>query len=153
MLGEKIYDPLRTESNHVELDGLKLLPIETTFNAEKFTRQTFIPELNFTFLNQNISARNLDGYEIHSGISSGQVSAVSCRGNIFGTYIHGIFDNDDFRRKVLNAVRLNKHLPPLESTRNVRAEKQKNYERLAKIVRESLNMTLLKEIMNQPLKC
>lgn len=148
MLGEKIFDPLNTESNHTELDGLKLLPIETTFNAEKFTRQVFIPELNFTFLNQNISAKNLDGYEIHSGISSGQWSGVRSQGNVFGTYIHGIFDNDDFRRKFLNAVRLNKNLPPLESTRNVRAEKQKNYERLARIVRESLNMNLLRKIMN-----
>ncbi|MBR4904005.1 MAG: cobyric acid synthase, partial [Selenomonadaceae bacterium] len=76
MLGEKIFDPLHTESNHTELDGLKLLPIETTFNAEKFTRQVFIPELNLTFLNQNISAKNLEGYEIHSGISSGQGSGV-----------------------------------------------------------------------------
>jgi adenosylcobyric acid synthase len=148
MLGEKIFDPLNTESNHTELDGLKLLPIETTFNAEKFTRQVFIPELNFTFLNQNISAKNLDGYEIHSGISSGQWQVISGQRNVFGTYIHGIFDNDDFRRKFLNAIRLNKNLPPLESTRNVRAEKQKNYERLARIVRESLNMNLLRKIMN-----
>ena len=148
MLGEKIFDPLNTESNHSELDGLKLLPIETTFNAEKFTRQVFITELNFTFLNQNISAKNLDGYEIHSGESNLRGQKIISDKNIFGTYIHGIFDNDDFRRKFLNAVRLNKNLPPLESTRNVRAEKQKNYERLARIVRESLNMNLLRKIMN-----
>ncbi|MBQ6298596.1 MAG: cobyric acid synthase [Selenomonadaceae bacterium] len=149
MLGEKIFDPLKTESNYVELDGLKLLPIETTFTAEKFTRQIFMPELNFTFLNQNISAKNLEGYEIHSGESNLRGQKIISDKNIFGTYVHGIFDNDDFRRKFLNAVRLKKNLPPLTSTRNVRAEKQKNYERLANIVRQSLNMDLLEKIISQ----
>ena len=147
MLGIKIFDPLKTESAHAELDGLKLLPIETTFTAEKFTRQIFIPELNFTFLNQKISAQNLDGYEIHSGESNLRGEKIICAGNIFGTYVHGIFDNDDFRRKFLNTVRHKKNLPPLESTRNVRAEKQKNYERLAKIVRENLDMNRLEKMM------
>ena len=68
-------------------------------------------------------------------------------GNILGTYVHGIFDNDDFRRQILNAIRLKKHLEPLQNTRNVRAEKQRNYERLAKIVRENLNMKLLRSII------
>ena len=149
MLGRKIFDPLRTESNHAELDGLNLLPIETTFNAEKFTRQVTLPEVDFKFLGSRIASKNLDGYEIHSGISSGQQLVVSGQGNIFGTYVHGIFDNDDFRRKFLNAVRLTKNLEPLESVRNVAAEKQKNYERLAKIVRESLNMDLLEKIMSK----
>ncbi len=148
MLGRKIFDPLRAESNHVELDGLNLLPIETTFNAEKFTRQVTLPEVDFNFLGSRIASKNLDGYEIHSGISSGQRLVVSGQGNIFGTYVHGIFDNDDFRRKFLNAVRLTKNFEPLESVRNVASEKQKNYERLAKIVRENLNMNLLKAIMN-----
>ncbi len=149
MLGRKIFDPLRTESTYIELDGLNLLPISTTFNAEKFTRQISIPELNFTFLNQNISAKNLDGYEIHSGESNLRGEKVITAGNVFGTYVHGIFDNDNFRRQFLNAVRLNKNLPPLQSTRNVRAEKQKNYERLAKIVRDSLNMDLIRKIMSK----
>ena len=152
MLGEKIFDPLQTESNHTELDGLKLLPIETTFNAEKFTRQVTIDKVDFNFLSCQICAENLDGYEIHSGESNLRGQKIISNKNIFGTYVHGIFDNDDFRRQFLNAVRLKKNLPPLTSTRNVRAEKQRNYERLAKIVRESLNMDLLKEIMQYPSK-
>ncbi len=148
MLGRKIFDPLRTESNHAELDGLNLLPIETTFNAEKFTRQVTLPEVDFNFLGSRIASKNLDGYEIHSGESNLRGQKIISSGNIFGTYVHGIFDNDDFRRQFLNAVRLTKNLEPLEAVRNVAAEKQKNYERLAKIVRESLNMDLLKAIMS-----
>ena len=145
MLGEKIFDPLQTESNHAELDGLKLLPIETTFTAEKFTRQVTI-SVDFEFLGSRITSENLDGYEIHAGKSNIDKKIIAA-GNIFGTYVHGIFDNDDFRRKFLNAVRLKKNLPPLTSTRNVRAEKQKNYERLANVVRKSLNMDLLEKII------
>ena len=152
MLGEKIFDPLKTESNHAELDGLKLLPIETTFNAEKFTRQVTLPEIDFEFLGSRIASKNLDGYEIHAGMTKKNHCALRIThyalNNVFGTYVHGIFDNDDFRRKFLNAVRLKKNLPPLESTRNLRAEKQKNYERLAKIVRENLDMDLLKKIIS-----
>ncbi len=146
MLGTKIFDPLQTESNHVELDGLSLLPIETTFTAEKFTRQVNF-DVDFDFLGEKISGTNLDGYEIHSGQSTVDEKILS-RGNVLGTYVHGIFDNDDFRRKFLNAVRRKKNLPPLESMRNVRAEKQQNYDRLAKIVRDNLNMELLEKIMS-----
>ncbi|MBQ4404305.1 MAG: cobyric acid synthase [Selenomonadaceae bacterium] len=147
MLGEKIFDPLKTESNHIELDGLKLLPIETTFSAEKFTRQVTLPEIDFNFLGSRIVSENLAGYEIHAGESNLGDKKFIVNKNVFGTYVHGIFDNDDFRRKFLNAVRRKKNLPPLESTRNVQAEKQKNYDRLANVVRESLNMTLLEKIM------
>lgn len=146
MLGAKIFDPLRTESNHAELDGLSLLPLETTFTAEKFTRQVTLPAVDFEFLGSRIVSANLDGYEIHSGQSTVAEKILS-RGNVLGTYVHGIFDNDDFRRKFLNAVRRTKNLPPLNSTRNVRAERQQNYDRLARIVRDSLNMDLLAEIM------
>lgn len=149
MLGEKIFDPLQTESNFTELDGLKLLPIETTFSAEKFTRQITISEENFIFMGEKISAKDLEGYEIHSGVTKNlEGKKIITSKNILGTYVHGIFDNDKFRRDILNLIRRKKNLPPLEITRNISAEKQKNYERLAKIVRENLNMDLLKKILS-----
>ena len=147
MLGEKIFDPLKTESVHAELDGLDLLPIETTFAADKFTRQVTLPEIDFEFLGSRIVGKNLDGYEIHAGDSNLRGQKIISAGNVMGTYVHGIFDNDDFRRKFLNAVRLKKNLEPLPATRNLHAERQKNYERLARIVRENLNMELLEKIM------
>lgn len=147
MLGGKLFDPLRTESNHTKLDGLGLLPIETTFTAEKFTRQVTLPAIDFEFLGLRIVSANLDGYEIHSGESNLNGQKIIAAGNVFGTYVHGIFDNDDFRRQFLNAVRRKKGLDPLNSTRNVRAEKQQNYDRLARIVRDSLNMDLLEKIL------
>lgn len=151
MLGEKLFDPAKTESNFTELEGLKLLPIETTFTAEKFTKQITIPAVDFDFLGTKIFAENLEGYEIHSGRwKDGKMDRwIVSSENVFGTYVHGIFDNDNFRRQILNAIRRKKNLPALEVTKNFKAEKQKNYERLAKIVRENLNMQLLKKIMSE----
>ena len=146
MLGDKIFDPLCTESNHTELDGLNLLPIETTFTADKFTRQVRL-DVDFEFLGSRIISRDLDGYEIHAGDSNLRGEKIIAAGNVFGTYVHGIFDNDDFRRQILNAVRRKKGLEPLASTRNVRAEKQKSFDRLARVVRDALNMKLLEEIL------
>ncbi len=148
MLGSKIFDPLHTESDNDEVEGLGLLPLTTTFAADKFTRQVTITDIAFDFLNTHITGKNLDGYEIHSGITEGLDNRkIVTAKNILGTYVHGIFDNDDFRRQILNAVRLRKKLQPIKNTRNVRAEKQRNYERLAKIVRENLNMDFLANLL------
>ena len=146
MLGRKLFDPLQTESSYVELDGLNLLPFETTFAENKFTRQVTV-DADFEFLGSKICAKNLQGYEIHSGVTNLGGEKFIATGNVFGTYVHGIFDNDNFRRQILNAIRRKKNLPPLEVTKNFKADKQKNYERLAKIVRENLNLELLKKIM------
>ncbi len=146
MLGRKIFDPARTESAHVELDGLNLLPLETTFAAEKFTSQVTL-DADFNFLGSRIRAENLVGYEIHAGVTNIAEKIVAAE-NVLGTYVHGIFDDDSFRRQIVNAVRRKKNLPPLEVTRNLRAERQKNYERLARIVRENLNMDLLRKILS-----
>ena len=147
MLGRKIFDPNKTESSHVELDGLNLLPLETTFSENKFTKQITVDAADFEFLGSRIHAENLEGYEIHSGVTNLDCKKFIATENVLGTYIHGIFDNDNFRRQILNAIRLKKNLPPLEVTRNFRADKQKNYERLAKIVRPNLNMDLLNKII------
>ena len=114
------------------------------FAAEKFTSQVTLPKVEFDFLGSHICAENLEGYEIHSGVTKnlGDRKIITAE-NIFGSYVHGIFDNDKFRRQILNAIRRRKNLPPLESVRNLQAEKQNNYERLAKVVRENLKLDLL----------
>ena len=68
-------------------------------------------------------------------------------GLVWGTYMHGIFDNDAFRRDFLNCLRRQKGLQPLAVRRNFRAEKQKSYDRLAAVVRAHLDMDTLRRIM------
>ena len=174
MLGERICDPLHTESEHDEVTGLGYLPMRTTFAAEKLTAQVTAdcPELPFMG-EKPIAAQGLPGYEIHMGHTefTGEVrhpfhiirkaetaadswdGALSRDGLVLGTYIHGIFDHDAFRRALLNRLRSRKGLSELVIQRNRRAEKEKAYDRLARIVRESLDMQKLARIMGEDGTC
>ena len=146
------------------------MSMKTVFAKEKLTSQVEADCHGLHFLGQEIVAQGLKGYEIHMGHteftreSEEHPFTITCRGrqtcqsiegtaaaagNIFGTYIHGVFDNDEFRRSVLNAVREAKGLEPLANTRNVMAEKQQAYEHLADVVEEALDMDKLYEIMGE----
>lgn len=170
MLGEVIRDPQHTESQNDEAAGLGLLGMETVFASEKLTSQVVAQCQDLHFMGQSISADNLQGYEIHMGHTAftreadkhpftvcqrrgntcaSQEGTANAAGNVFGTYIHGVFDNDVFRRSVLNAIRHNKGLEALANTRNVMAEKQQAYEHLADVVENALDMEKLYQIMGE----
>lgn len=170
MLGEVIRDPQHTESQNDEADGLGLLGMETVFASEKLTSQVVAQCQDLHFMGQSISADNLQGYEIHMGHTAftreadkhpftvcqrrgkacaSQEGTANAAGNVFGTYIHGVFDNDVFRRSVLNAIRHSKGLEALANTRNVMAEKQQAYEHLADVVENALDMEKLYQIMGE----
>ena len=74
---------------------------------------------------------------------------TTAQGQVTGTYIHGIFDHDTFRRQVLNALRGRKGLADLPVQRSVRQEKERAYNRLASVVRASLDMEKLAQIMGE----
>lgn len=170
MLGEVIRDPQHTESQNDEVAGLGLLGMETVFASEKLTSQVVAQCQDLHFMGQSISAENLQGYEIHMGHTAftreadkhpftvcqrrgkacaSQEGTANAAGNVFGTYIHGVFDNDVFRRSVLNAIRHSKGLEALANTRNVMAEKQQAYEHLADVVENALDMEKLYQIMGE----
>ena len=170
MLGEVIRDPQHTESQNDEAAGLGLLGMETVFASEKLTSQVVAQCQDLHFMGQSISADNLQGYEIHMGHTAftreadnhpftvcqrrgkacaSQEGTANAAGNVFGTYIHGVFDNDVFRRSVLNALRHSKGLEALANTRNVMAEKQQAYEHLADVVENALDMEKLYQIMGE----
>ena len=54
-----------------------------------------------------------------------------------------------FRRQVLNALRVRKGLDGLAIQRSVRQEKERAYNRLASVVRDSLDMEKLAQIMGE----
>jgi adenosylcobyric acid synthase len=71
----------------------------------------------------------------------------SRNGNCWGTYIHGIFENDIFRRGILNHVRLEKGLPLFESTINYSKIKEKAIDNLASVFRENTDMDFIKRLI------
>lgn len=170
MLGKEIRDPNHTESQFDGTPGLGLLDMVTTFSAEKLTSQVIADCHGLHFLGQTIDASGLHGYEIHMGETEftgmgdehplviteraneavqAAEGTVRADGLVFGTYIHGIFDHDEFRRSVINALRIKKGLPALENKRNVYAEKQRAYDNLAEKVRAALDMDKLYKILGE----
>lgn len=168
MLGEKIFDPLHTESDVDAIDGLGLLPITTEFAATKATRQVRAKCQQNGFLGCTKNFDALAGYEIHMGKTrySGRITpaffitercgenvhvpdgAVSGNGLVLGTYIHGIWDDDEYRRAILNILRERKGLELLPVMQNFKIRRENAYNRLAQTVRDNLNMELVYRILN-----
>ncbi len=114
MLGKAIYDPLYVESRRSGTTGLGLLPMETTFAAEKATYQSgAVIQVGRGWL-AGLNGETIKGYEIHMGRTLGAnpwldirfrngqgVSiadgAVSGNGRVWGCYIHGLFANRNLR--------------------------------------------------------
>lgn len=114
MLGQTIHDPAGVEASAgASASGLGLLPLDTTFASAKQTWQAVLQR----------QGQRLEGYEIHAGVSRqrgvrpfGRVierngnsvdvadGAVSADGVVWGTYLHGLFHNESFRRDWLQSL-------------------------------------------------
>ena len=158
LLGKMLHDPNQIESNHGSLQGLGLLNIETYFEREKTT----------TRVEAKVGEETISGYEIHMGRSenheqhyfaqiicangkavSRNDGAVSLDKRVFGTYLHGVFDNSTWRRKLLNQVRQSKGLSPIENITMPYSEyKNQEYDKLADLIRENIDLEKIYQIMN-----
>ncbi len=106
MLGQSVRDPQGLEGGEKLAEGLGLLDIETEMAPEKTVRNTDARSAVYDVA--------LSGYEIHLGVSQGADcmrpmtvidgrpdGAVSSDGKVSGTYLHGLFDSDPYRAKLL----------------------------------------------------
>ncbi len=71
----------------------------------------------------------------------------SMNGNCWGTYIHGIFDNDAFRREIIDQARKTKGLDTMDSITSYIDIKNKAIDSLASIVKENIDMDFIKRII------
>ncbi len=155
MLGKKIYDELHTESDIDQVDGLGLLDTVTHFKKQKSTFQ-----IKAKVLNSELELKVeeiLIGYEIHSGITevlNGSYlfqiiqrnlepvfildGTMNQKGNVWGTYIHGIFNNDAFRRNWLKTLGW-KHSSEIEYEKTI----ENSIEKLADVIQKSIDMDKL----------
>jgi cobyric acid synthase CobQ len=142
MLGLSINDPHGLESSGEGSKGLGMLPVNTTLAREKVLKRTRGRDC--------LSGRTVSGYEIHHGKtelgdsipaflddSGDPQGARSADGLLWGSYLHGVFDADDFRRAFLDRLRTRAGLRPLGKV-VAPYDLEPALERLAQRVRECL---------------
>ena len=148
MMGMEVCDPQHVEGNIDRLPGLGLLPTTTTMSGEKVTRQ--------------VTCEYGGGYEIHMGqtFPEGCMAQSAsdftsddtgvCEGNIYGTYIHGIFDREGVAAVVVNALADKKGVALSGGdTSGHREFKEKEYDRLAAMLRENLDMDRIYSMLRE----
>ncbi|NLW80804.1 MAG: cobyric acid synthase [Desulfovibrionales bacterium] len=146
MLGTAITDPAQVESEGRVGRPLGLLPLATEMAVDKVlcqVRGVFLP-----------TGQEVRGYEIHHGqtrVLVGPVEPVMARaegtvmgwgrpdGMVWGTYLHGVFDADEFRRFFLDRLRRRKGMQPLGAVQ-VAYDLEEALDRLAAVVRQGLDM-------------
>ena len=166
MLGEYIADPHQVETTQGRVEGFGLLAVQTELAREKVTVQSqgeLVAGAWPTMLQLQVS-----GYEIHMGRTRLDPSAralllvaenstqaahydgaVSVDGTVWGTYFHGIFDNDDFRRQYLNRLKQKRFGAQTASlpTGSFAAQKEKGLDSLADLLADALDMTAITTII------
>lgn len=174
MLGQEISDPEGTERGG-KVAGMGLLPVRTVFLSEKRTTRVRGNFLAPEGILGEMSGLPFTGYEIHMGKSSLTDSASqlvsinredegsgaesghrtvlkdgACRGNVYGCYVHGIFDAPEAAGGFLSALLRRKGCDPSQiQARDWKAYKEEQYDRLADIIRGSVNMEAVYEIIEK----
>lgn len=174
MLGELLSDPDQVEEGGT-LRGMGLLPVETVFTKEK-TRTRVIGTFGaLTGALAGLSGMELEGYEIHMGSTrsageeGGKVAELSVQNqgenmeterrrksdgchleNVYGTYVHGIFDGEGIAPALVEILARKKGIV-LESAETMDREqyKEKQYDLLADTLRRHLDMKKIYEILEE----
>ena len=172
MMGQKIMDPEKIESDLNEISGLGLLDIETVMKSDKTTTQYKNTVKNVSGILTGTEGMEIKGYEIHQGYSypvnekneennnsenilkndtaclfGDEKLKGAVKDNIAGTYIHGIFDNSEFTSHFLNEVRKLKGLDRIDENFSYSDYKNREYDKLAEVLRENIDIKKIYEIM------
>ena len=174
MLTQMIVDPEQA----IEMKGLGLLDGNTVFFPEKIQRKTEGRIGEMSGLLQELSDCVVSGYELHMGrtspseshasisegssaaspdlISPGAVHSLTEqtilmeKGNVYGTYLHGIFDTLNVIPALRRAFYRARGLEPKEEmAKDFQELKEREYDRLAKHLREALDMKYIYDLLDQ----
>lgn len=156
MLGSLIKDPYSMESAEKEAHGLGLIDGLTIMKKDKNT---------FRVRAEVKGSGEVSGYEIHMGetvTSESPFALISDRNGekatlndgavskdklVWGTYIHGIFDNDRFRRSFIEGLRKNKNTDTAQAARPFIDSRKDAMKEAALVVKNNLDMEMLLSII------
>lgn len=160
MLCETIEDPLGVESSQPSVPGIGVLSGVTSFTRDKTTTRASGRISGADGLLAGLAGTPIEGYEIHMGqtptmgspafrigIEGHDDGCVSPDGWALGTYLHGLFANDGFRQGLLSNLAARRGLALAGGHFE---HKDEAYDRLAAVVRSSLNMDLVHRLLEQP---
>jgi adenosylcobyric acid synthase len=153
ILGQMIADPEGIEGQAGRFQGLGLLPLKTVITGQKIARQRQVTS-NFPQIGLPVT-----GFEIHQGRSRTEIAPSdsqeyqalfddpnlglvdSCQ-SVWGTYLHGIFDNGPWRRAWLNRLRQQRGLKSLPTgVANYREQRENLLDSLANEVERHLDLS------------
>ena len=151
MLGNRVSDPEQVEAAGVtEIAGMGLLDMETVFRGQKVQTQTSGVFRQVPGMLSCLDGMEYTGYEIHMGRSQQAMAPVVGKGNVYGSYIHGIFDAPGVADTVLKALCQYRGIDARALESFDPAEyKERQYDALAQAVREGLDMDLVYRILNR----
>jgi adenosylcobyric acid synthase len=148
MLGRTIDDPDNVE-NGGSLAGMGLLDLETVFDPDKTMKRTDGVFTDIGGMLGGLNGLRYSGYEIHMG-RSGAGCAVIQNGNIYGSYIHGLFDENGIAEAIVAALYRERGLEyHRDKPFDIRAYREEQYDLLADTVRGALDMELVYQILEE----
>ena len=160
MLGEWLRDPYNVEGGGA-LRGMGLLNTETVFSPEKIRTRVSGRVHALTGALSPLSGTELFGYEIHMGntalhgdtrpfaVLGGGLGDGAFRGNVFGSYVHGLFDGA-LGNALVNLLLTRKGLCPEEvEPPDITEHRAQQFDLLAAAIRESFDMAAIYKIIEE----
>lgn len=168
MLGETLKDPDHVEAGG-QLNGMSLLPMQTVFEKQKIRTQVLGKFENVTGVLSDLSGIPLEGYEIHMGttfwLTQGEVLTSiqdstketckekmdgACINNIYGTYVHGVFDQEKVAEIIVKSLGKAKGIDVSSiTTMDYHAYKETQYDLLASSLREHMDLKAIYKIIHE----
>ncbi len=168
MLGKSIADPEGFDGTQGKADGLSLLDIETELAEDKVVKRALAEIILESGPLSNLKGHKLEGYEIHHGrtIACGSKAAfeiigangrqndgfIDDEGLVFGTYLHGIFEDDKLRSFLLLWISKMKGIKRRALPKNFKDSSEASLNAWAAVLKESLDIDKIIEITGLNLK-
>lgn len=160
MLGREVSDPEGVEGGG-SIRGIGLLPVRTVLTGDKKTEQFSGSFCDVRGVLGGLSGLAAEGYEIHMGRTFALDEEGGCAefssggtgfqlGNVYGTYIHGVFDRGETAAAVVRALAKRKGVSvTAENAIDHREFKEKEYDRLAEVLRKHLDMDMIYSMLKE----
>lgn len=161
MLGQVLEDPFCVEHGGC-MRGMGLLDTKTVFEKAKTRTQISGHAASISGPFHSISNMPVEGYEIHMGITKnlgscqpviwledGRLDAVANEDfTVFGSYLHGLFDQADFTAALLKSLMEEKGIRP-GTVIDVYEYEQQQYDKLAGLLSSALDMEQIYKILEK----